>query len=49
MKAREGTPTEMQDKRVLLVDDEQHIVDVVVYILEENAFEVISHLRTGSG
>jgi DNA-binding response OmpR family regulator len=29
-------------KRILVVDDEQHIVDVVVYILEQNAFEVLT-------
>lgn len=29
-------------KRVLVIDDEQHIVDVVVYILEENSFEVLT-------
>jgi len=28
--------------RILVVDDEQHIVDVVVYILEENSFDVIT-------
>ncbi len=28
--------------RILVVDDEQHIVDVVVYLLEENAFEVLT-------
>ncbi|MDP6526730.1 MAG: response regulator transcription factor [Kiritimatiellia bacterium] len=39
----------MQGKRVLLVDDEQHIVDVVVYILEENAFEVIAALDGHTG
>ena len=27
-------------KRVLVVDDEQHILDVVVYLLEENSFDV---------
>lgn len=34
----------LRGKRILLVDDEQHIVDVVVYILEENAFEVVTAL-----
>ena len=34
----------MKSRRILLVDDEQHIVDVVVYVLEENAFEVITAL-----
>lgn len=29
-------------KRILIVDDEQHIVDVVVYVLEENSFDVIT-------
>lgn len=29
-------------KRILVVDDEQHIVDVVEYILQENAFEVLT-------
>ena len=28
-------------KRILLVDDERHIADVVEYILKENAFEVL--------
>ena len=39
----------MQAKRVLLIDDEQHIVDVVVYILEENAFEVFTALDGYTG
>lgn len=30
----------MKNKLILLVDDEQHIVDVVEYILKENAFDV---------
>jgi DNA-binding response OmpR family regulator len=34
----------MKSPRILLVDDEQHIVDVVVYILEENALEVVAAL-----
>ncbi|MEI6217505.1 MAG: response regulator transcription factor [bacterium] len=36
-------------KRILLIDDEQHIVDVVVYILEENAFEVVTALDGDAG
>jgi DNA-binding response OmpR family regulator len=39
----------MKSKRILLVDDEQHIVDVVVYILEENSFEVITALDGDAG
>jgi DNA-binding response OmpR family regulator len=39
----------LKSKRVLLVDDEQHIVDVVVYILEENAFEVTAALDGDTG
>ncbi len=39
----------MRSKRVLLVDDEQHIVDVVVYILETNAFEVVTALDGDTG
>jgi len=39
----------MRGKRILLVDDEQHIVDVVVYILEENGFEVVAALDGDSG
>ncbi len=39
----------MRKKRILLVDDEQHIVDVVVYILEENAFEVATALDGDTG
>ncbi len=31
----------VKPKRILLVDDEQHIADVVEYILTENAFEVL--------
>lgn len=30
----------MKNRRILLVDDEKHIADVVVYILEENGFQV---------
>lgn len=32
----------MKTKRILLVDDEQHILDVVEYVLKENAFDVVS-------
>lgn len=32
----------MAGEMVLVVDDEQHILDVVVYILEENAFKVVT-------
>jgi DNA-binding response OmpR family regulator len=39
----------MKSRRILLVDDEQHIVDVVVYILEENAFEVVTALDGDAG
>ncbi len=39
----------MRSKRILLVDDEQHIVDVVVYILEENRFEVLTALNGDAG
>jgi len=39
----------MKNKRILLVDDEQHIVDVVVYILEENGFEVVTALDGDTG
>jgi DNA-binding response OmpR family regulator len=39
----------MADKRILVIDDEQHIVDVVVYILEENSFEVITALDGDTG
>jgi len=31
-------------KRILLIDDEQHILDVVEYILSENGFEIITAL-----
>ncbi len=34
----------MQNSKILLVDDEQHIADVVVYILEENGFTVLTAL-----
>ena len=36
-------------QRILLIDDEQHIVDVVVYVLEENAFEVVTALDGETG
>jgi DNA-binding response OmpR family regulator len=49
MMTTKGVQAEMPGKRVLLVDDEQHIVDVVVYILEENAFEVITALDGETG
>jgi DNA-binding response OmpR family regulator len=32
----------MPGRRILVVDDEQHILDVVVYILEEHGFEVVT-------
>jgi len=32
----------MKTKRILLVDDERHIADVVEYILRENAFDVVA-------
>ena len=34
----------MENNRILLIDDEQHIADVVVYILEENGFKVLTAL-----
>ena len=34
----------MKNKLILLIDDEQHIVDVVEYALTENAFDVIAAL-----
>jgi DNA-binding response OmpR family regulator len=39
----------MPSKRILLVDDEQHIADVVVYVLEDNAFEVVAALDGDTG
>lgn len=39
----------MKNRRILLVDDEQHIVDVVLYVLEENGFEVVSALDGDTG
>ena len=39
----------MYQKRILLVDDEQHIVDVVVYVLEEQGFTVTVALDGEAG
>jgi len=39
----------MKKKRVLVIDDEQHILDVVVYILEENGFDVVTALDGETG
>ncbi|MBN1670006.1 MAG: response regulator transcription factor [Kiritimatiellae bacterium] len=39
----------MRRQRILLIDDEQHIIDVVVYILEENGFEVLTALDGDAG
>jgi DNA-binding response OmpR family regulator len=39
----------MAGSRILLVDDEQHIADVVVFVLAENAFEVITALDGDTG
>ncbi len=39
----------MHNSRILLIDDEQHIVDVVLYVLEENAFEVVTALDGDAG
>ena len=39
----------MKKKRILIVDDEQHIVDVVVYILEENGFATTVALDGDTG
>ncbi len=36
-------------ERILVIDDEQHIVDVVVYVLEENCFEVTTASDGGAG
>ena len=38
----------MPGKRILVVDDAQHILDVVVYVLEENAFQPLT-ARDGAG
>jgi len=35
--------------KILVIDDEQHIVDVVIYVLEENGFEVFSALDGEAG
>src|ERR1043166_6930478 len=35
----------MKNNRILVVDDEQHIVDVVVYVLEQNGHEVVTALN----
>lgn len=39
----------MAAKRILVIDDEQHILDVVVYILEENGFAVTTALTGEAG
>jgi DNA-binding response OmpR family regulator len=39
----------MKAKRILVVDDEQHIVDVVDYVLKENAFDVLVALNGDDG
>ena len=39
----------MATKRILVIDDEQHILDVVVYILEENGFSVVTALSGEDG
>jgi len=39
----------MPSKRILLVDDERHIADVVEYILKENAFDVLVALNGDDG
>jgi len=44
-----GAQEEMAGERVLVVDDERHIVDVVVYILEENGFNVDTALDGETG
>ena len=46
---RRGKPQPVKGKRILVVDDEQHIVDVVVYILEENAFDAVVALDGDAG
>ncbi len=40
---------DMPRKRILVVDDEQHIVDVLVYVLEENSFEVVTAMDGDTG
>lgn len=39
----------MKSKCVLLVDDEQHIADVVVYVLQQNGFKVLTALDGDAG
>ncbi len=39
----------MKRTKIVLIDDEQHIADVVVYILEENGFEVSTALDGDAG
>jgi DNA-binding response OmpR family regulator len=39
----------MKPNRILLVDDEQHTLDVLVYILQEQAFEVETALDGDAG
>jgi len=39
----------MAGKRILAIDDEQHILDVVIYILEENGFSVLTALNGEDG
>jgi len=39
----------MSKKHILVIDDEQHILDVVVYILEENGFKVLTALDGETG
>jgi len=39
----------MPKKTILVVDDEQHILDVVVYILEDNGFDVLTALDGETG
>jgi len=39
----------MKPKRILVVDDERHIVDVVEYVLRESAFDVIAALDGDAG
>ena len=42
---RRGIPR----KRILAIDDAQHILDVVLYVLEENAFSAVTALSTAEG
>jgi two-component system OmpR family response regulator len=39
----------MKPRRILVVDDERHIIDVVEYVLKENAFEVLAALDGDTG